>query len=204
MNEIDEKTVFSHPRPLKSSSKGQVIRFRAKLGANSPNAAAIDCVLKLFPECFRILYDKEVAVYQTLLYHKYLSFCPTPLGKAEWTFSKYAKVVGQKNAKLNNDGTILVLMLEFVDGPILSPSLIKDSKTIAIGLLKTLNQLHACRIVHGDVSLSNVKLLDNQPDNEPRIVWLDFSSSWIHASKAQLDWETKLCLAYVAKWVEPV
>jgi len=129
MNEIDGKIEFSQPRTFKASSTGEVVRFRAKSRRNASNIST-DCVLKFVPECFRIQYDKEVVAYEILIEHGCLSFCSKPVGKAEWTFFKHSNVVGQSNAKLDDHGSIFVLMLEFVGRYTLFPTVVKLVKKI--------------------------------------------------------------------------
>jgi len=198
MQVIDERISFSQPQLLKVTPWAQVIRFKYKASRNAPNISAQDCVLKIFGEDSRILFDKEVAAYARLVQSKTSATYAKPLGYSKWTAQKYERTIGRNITRMGDGkAEVYVLMLEFVVGRELTA---KDfTKPLAISCLKSLDQLHALAIVHGDINPSNLLLLED--DSTTDFVWLDFSFSWTDASPAQLDWETDRAVEYLSDWV---
>jgi tRNA A-37 threonylcarbamoyl transferase component Bud32 len=89
-------------------------------------------------------------------------------------------------------------MLEFVDATSLSS--MRVSEKIAVAALSSLAALHSVGIVHGDISTTNIFLVQGD-ETSPEIVWMDFSSSWTEASPNQISWEMERAREYFAIWV---
>lgn len=199
MKTIDEQWIFSQPQLLKVSSRSQVVRFKYKLSKKATNKSGRDCVLKFFPEPSRPLFDREVNAYDTLDKIGNSADYVNPIAAGVWSCTKYLKALGQGILPLTvSDNEVSVLMLDFYDAPPLSSR--RLTKPLAIAILKSLEELHSVGIVHGDISLENILLLDEKP---PHLMWLDFSSSWTDASNSQKNWERDRALTYVSKWVYP-
>jgi tRNA A-37 threonylcarbamoyl transferase component Bud32 len=96
--------------------------------------------------------------------------------------------VGDESAE-----TIFVLMLNYVqDSTTLSSVTI--SATVAKTVLLALEILHEGGIVHGDISTSNVLVLEGNDCVD--VMWIDFSSSWTDASPKQVAWESEKAAEY--------
>jgi hypothetical protein len=99
------------PHILTALQNSQVIRCQTR-SSKGPSA---EFILKFYSFENRIAYDNEVKIYQ------YLQGKATEklhiakfLGHAEWSHSKYVKVVSKKNASIAtaSNSTIYVVMLE--------------------------------------------------------------------------------------------
>jgi serine/threonine protein kinase len=182
MEEIASQVVFSKPTLISSSTRSQVIRCSYRLGKANSSAKLLDCVLKFFPCAFRLSYEKELVAYNRLLELSESSeaaFFPTPLGYAEWSPSKYAKVIGRNLPSLltgTMDKVIYVLMLEFVEG--LQLDSVEPSEKFALSVMSSLCRIHNLGVVHGDISKSNV-LISDEGQNA-----LQFFSDWVSVNRS--------------------
>src|SRR2546423_6665728 len=148
MQLIDERAVFSRPRPLKRGAHGQVVRVNYKLPWRKTKPTT-DCVLKFFPASNRLAYDKEVEIYYRLEGNPTPGFeYARPLGYGEWTVAKYIKTIGKGIKPILQEtpgATIFVLLLAFVDAASLAE--VTPTARIAAAAFKSLGSLHACGIV---------------------------------------------------------
>lgn len=203
MNLIDDRTAFSRPRILSSSPHRQVVRFDSRVSRDGKKAGAIDCVLKFFTSKVRIAYDKEVAAYSRLTESNTTLRFPQPLGFGEWSSAKYAKVLGKGRQTLledDPDSTIFVLMLEYIGNSHPLSVIMPIAPEITILALSSLADLHAIGIVHGDISTTNILVIEKK-GQDINVAWVDFSSSWTNASSKQIEWELDRAAEYFEEWV---
>lgn len=190
MQRIDDRTVFSRPQLLSHGPHAQVFRYQAKVPQAGKRTHPIDCILKFFPLSSKIPYDKEITVYNHLLRSKTPARFPKPLGYDEWPPTKYSKLVGKRTEPLlknEPDSKIFVLMLEYIADSMPLSKVENVSLAIVQEALSSLSSLHALRILHGDISSSNVLVVEHE--HEVQTIWVDFSSSWTGASSKQKAWE---------------
>jgi RIO-like serine/threonine protein kinase len=146
-------------------------------------------------------YEKELQTYD-LLYQATTTFeFAKPIGYAEWSAAKYAKIIGKGIRSIldPNDTTIFVLLLKYVAAKPLSE--ISASPEIAAEALNMLARLHELGVVHGDISRDNILVMDSQDGKTPTVVWIDFAASWRFASLQQVAWEMELAADYFEQWV---
>ena len=202
MEQIDPRLLFSRPRPLQSGSTRQVIRFDAR-PSRAGKSATIDCVLKFFSYVGRSSYDKEIAVYQRLSENT-TTTRPKFRGCDQWSREKYLKTVGRVTELLSLDGepepSIFVIMLDYIQlsRPLSTwtPIPVNTAKLA----LSALAELHKVGIVHGDISPSNILVIED-PTAPVEVVWIDFASSWTDASPKQITWECDRAAEYFSHWV---
>jgi RIO-like serine/threonine protein kinase len=197
MPKIPDDTVFTRPHILTALPNSQVIRCQTR----SLKGHSAETILKFYSFENRIAYDKEVKVY------RYLQGKPTEklhiakcLGHAEWSHSKYVKVVSKKNASIaiGLNSTIYVVMLQPIPNAQQLASLSSLPLSLVVSALSQLWELHVLEIIHGDISLTNILVNDDDV-----VTWIDFSCSWTKASSEQIRWEMDTAKEYFALWVFP-
>jgi RIO-like serine/threonine protein kinase len=197
MLEIPEDTVFTRPHILTAHPNSQVSRCHTR-SSKGPSAEAI---LKFYSFENRIAYDKEVKVYRYLQDKKTEKLHTAEfLGHAEWSHSKYVKVVGKKNASIaiGSNSTIYVVMLQPIHNTQQLASLPSLPISLVVSALSQLWEMHVLEIIHGDVSATNILVGDDDV-----VAWVDFSCSWTKASAEQRRWEMDTAKEYFALWVFP-
>ena len=200
MQKLNDQLTFTHIQLLHTSNRNQIVRCNYKKGRKVNS-----CVLKLFPTKFRLSFEQERETYNKLLDANTNLLYPLPLGYTKWSVAKYEEVIGSTIGSIldgtpSNDSGVYVLMLHFIENA-KQLDKVYPSLQLAIEIIASLDNLHRIRIVHGDLSLSNILLIKESLTDVGKIMFLDFASSWTNASRKQLEWETKNAVEFFAAWV---
>ena len=198
MEKLDARFIFSNPILLKQGDRSQVLVCDYRPPRRT-NESSKQCVLKFFPERFHLNFEKEVATYHFLLKAEHKSRLVNPLGYDKWPRGKYIKTIGRNIKPFAAEGAdqcVDVLMLEYVPAGTQESQSTKIPLTRAASAMTALKDLHNLGVVHGDVSIDNILA----PDEET-VMWIDFSNSWLDASKQQLNWEWVWAAEYFSNLV---
>ena len=200
MDPIEDRITFSRPQLLSMSPHCQVIRVDCR-SPGTPKPSSVERVLKFFPSTSRVAYEKEVAIYRRLVRSRVPVNFPSLIGCGDWPFGKYVKVLGKRVQKFSgkDDSTLSVIMLDYIRNATTLSEMPTITTSIAAAALKALSRLHGYRIVHGDISTSNVLVLTEA--DPPAVMWIDFAASWSEASVAQTVWEMERAAVYFANQV---
>ena len=200
-NDVDQPFRFSKPKLVSQKVQSQVILCDA---FDVQRNIEIPCILKFFPPGANTAYERELAVYSAVESSTELQeSVPLSLWSGTWSAAKYFDFLGHSLPKSlrKNDGQISVIGLPYIHSVDSISNGPEDLRLfLAKSALHSLRRLHANRITHGDVSVSNV-LIEREDDVGYSLYWIDFSSSTVEASTRSIIYEWEKALEYFSDLV---
>ena len=192
--------MFSRPQLLSTGLNTQIVKFHVKRPARRGSSSrAEECVLKFFRSAHRLEYQREIAAYEFLLNASAELDFLKPFGYAEWPITTYRRAIGRNIQTFLDprDSTILVLMLEYIRDASPLSSMAAITPNIAALSLDSLMRLHDIGVGHGDISTSNILLIDK---NDGQLaIWIDFAASTLENSAEHLELEYRNSVEYFAR-----
>jgi serine/threonine protein kinase len=186
--DMSERLPFpvSQPKLLTSKPRSQV--FQCDYTDESGNSNT-PCIVKIFSSRARIAYEKELAVYLAVDCQS-PHVTPSKIWSGSWSASHYLVFLAGKLPSMlrGRENQVDVIMLTYLQNATPLSRIDTSNRLEAVkSALRALLQLHEIGIVHGDPSAGNVLIRGIGP--RVSAVWIDFSSSIMNPSKADISFE---------------
>jgi len=149
----------------------------------------VTVALKIFSETWKEKFEREVHSYEFLEHSSVSGVVPVAYGcDRDWNHEKLREVLGTALVQTSSLQTpVSVIMLEFIAD---SAPLSADNITwrICKEVLRGLDLIHSAQVLHHDIGQRNILVVPSTG----RVVWIDFSSSYINPNDMEIWHERKV------------